>query len=107
MKVILHTCPFPHLRGKGHPCWRVEAALRAAGVEYKIQRNPSWRLLRRRIVEGTGQRRVPVIEFADGSMYRDESKAMAAEILGGRLGEHGPGGHAGGDVGYHGGVAGL
>lgn len=35
----------------------------------------------------SGQRFYPVIEFEDGSVYREESKEMAATIRAGRLDE--------------------
>jgi hypothetical protein len=35
----------------------------------------------------SGQRKYPVIEFEDGSAYREESKEMAATIESGRLDE--------------------
>jgi hypothetical protein len=35
----------------------------------------------------TGDRKLPVIEFEDGSVYREESTEMAATIAGGRLDE--------------------
>lgn len=38
------------------------------------------------MVELTGQNRVPVIEFEDGTAYRAESKDMAARINAGELG---------------------
>ena len=38
-------------------------------------------------IERTGQRLFPWIEFEDGSIYREESKDMAATIKAGRLRE--------------------
>ena len=35
----------------------------------------------------TGQRKYPAIEFEDGSVYREDSKDMAATIAAGRLDE--------------------
>lgn len=35
----------------------------------------------------SGQRKYPVLEFEDGSAYREESKEMAATIKAGRLDE--------------------
>ena len=41
---------------------------------------------RRKDVEAlSGQRLLPVIEFADGSAYRDDSDAMAATVRAGGL----------------------
>jgi hypothetical protein len=93
MKVTLHTCTMPWLRVPGHPCTRVRGALDAAGVEYEIVKNPLSRGKRARIQELTGQRLLPVIQFEDGSVYRQESKDMAATIRAGRLADRMGGGH--------------
>jgi hypothetical protein len=69
----------------GHPCWRVQKALDDAGVEYEVVPGP-WRRSKRGALEQlTGQKLYPVIEFEDGSIYREESKAMAAKIESGHL----------------------
>jgi hypothetical protein len=67
-----------------HPCWRVEKALKDAGVEYELAPEP-WLGERPTMVEQTGQKRFPAIEFEDGSWYREESKEMAEAIRAGRL----------------------
>ena len=85
MKVKLHTCPFPFLRVAGHSCWRVESALRDAGIEYEIVKQPVARGKRARIEELTGQRLVPVVESEGGVAYRAESVEMAAVIRAGGL----------------------
>lgn len=40
---------------------------------------------RREIVEHTGQHFLPAIELADGTWYRESSKAMAETIRAGKL----------------------
>jgi glutathione S-transferase len=67
----------------GHPCWKVQKALDEQGIEYEVVKGP----LRDRsaMKELSGQPKYPVIEFEDGSTYRDESKAMAARISAGEL----------------------
>ena len=70
----------------GHPCWRVQKALDEAGVEYEVDRLP-WPGNRDETIRRTGQKAYPWIEFEDGSIYREESKAMAQQIRDGKLEE--------------------
>jgi hypothetical protein len=69
----------------GHPCWRVQSALDEAGVEYEVVKGPLRRGSRDDLERLSGQRMYPVIEFEDGSVYREESKQMAETIRGGGL----------------------
>src|SRR5947208_20401 len=70
-----------------HPCWRVQSALDEAGVEYEVVKGPLRRGSRDELERLSGQRMYPVIEFEDGSVYREESKQMAETISAGRLNE--------------------
>jgi glutathione S-transferase len=87
MAVKLHRCKNLWVKLGGHPCWRVQKALNQAGVEYEIVRGPVPRGKRDDLERLSGQRQYPVIEFEDGSVYREESKAMAETIKSGRLRE--------------------
>lgn len=71
----------------GHPCWKVQKALDDAGVEYVIVKGPLFRSKRDDLEKLSGQRQYPVIEFEDGSVYREESKEMAETIKAGKLDE--------------------
>jgi glutathione S-transferase len=71
----------------GHPCWRVQKALDEAGVDYEVVKEPLSGGKRDDLEKLSGQRKCPVIEFEDGSVYREESKAMAATIESGKLDE--------------------
>ena len=82
--VTLHCCNFMFIKG-GHPCAKVRKALDEAGVPYEMAHNPQFRGRRSQLREKTGQTRLPVIEFADGRTYREESKDMAARIAAGKL----------------------
>lgn len=86
MAVKLHRCGFEWNKMGPHPCRRVEKALKDAGVEYELAPE-RWPGERPTMVEHTGQRRFPAIEFEDGSWYREQSKDMAATIRAGRLKE--------------------
>ena len=78
----------------GHPCWRVQKALDEQGIAYEVVPGP-WpgRGKREELERLSGQEKYPVIEFEDGSAYREESKAMAETVRAGRLDEkrRGPG----------------
>ena len=84
MAVKLHRCRNLWVKFGGHPCWRVQKALNEAGVDYVVVPHP-WPRPRDEIEKISGQSKYPVIEFEDGSIYREESKDMAATIKSGRL----------------------
>jgi hypothetical protein len=93
MAVKLHRCSNLWIKITAHPCWKVQKALDAAGVDYEIVPGPVRRSKRDALVRLSGQRLYPVIEYDDGTIYRDESKAMAEKIRSGRLlGQSAPGG---------------
>jgi glutaredoxin len=73
----------------GHPCWRVQKALDDSGVEYElVNEGSSFKgSSREQTIEKTGQKKFPWIEFEDGTVYREESKAMAETIRSGKLDE--------------------
>ena len=87
MKVTVHTCSFPWLALPGHPCTRVLGELKSAEVEHDIVKNPQLRGKRAKVEELSGQRLLPLIQFEDGVVYREQSKDMAATIRAGRLAE--------------------
>jgi glutathione S-transferase len=94
-KVKLHRCRFTGMEFSGHACWKVQHALDDAGVPYEIVKAPTLPRSRRKdVIRLTGQSRLPVVEFADGTALREESDAMAARIREGRLFEGRPGGAA-------------
>ena len=85
MAVKLHRCGNLWVKLDGHPCWRVQKALDAAGVDYEIVKEPLFRGKRANVIEHTHQNKLPAIEFEDGTWYRDESKAMVLRIGKGEL----------------------
>jgi glutaredoxin len=86
MSVKLHRCRFTFLRSHRFQCYRVQKALDDEGIGYELVKEPYWPRSRRKEVERlTGQRLLPVIEFEDGSAYREESADMAATIRAGQL----------------------
>lgn len=85
MTVKLHRCSSLWVKIGGHPCWRVQRELDAAGVDYELVPGPVRRSRRDALERLSGQRLYPVIEFEDGSVYREQSKDMAARIKAGKL----------------------
>jgi len=80
--VKLHRCSTPWKAG---PCWRVQKALNEQGIDYQTVTGPLRPGRRTELERISGQRLYPVIEFEDGSVYREESTAMAATIRAGAL----------------------
>jgi glutathione S-transferase len=68
-----------------HPCWKVQTALDQQGIQYEVVKGPLRRSQRDALETLSGQRQYPVIEFEDGTVYREESKDMAARIRRGEL----------------------
>jgi glutaredoxin len=85
MAVKLHRCNSMWVKIEPHPCWRVQKALDEQSVEYEVVRHPWAPWSREEIERLSGQKKYPVIEFEDGTVYRAESKEMAERIRGGNL----------------------
>jgi len=85
MPVKLHRCPNIWVKLGGHPCWKVQKALDEQGIDYELVKEPLMRGGRDDVERMTGERKLPVIEFEDGSIYREDSKDMAERIRAGRL----------------------
>jgi glutaredoxin len=85
MAIKLHRCGLKWLKIDGHPCWRVQKALDEQGIEYEVVTGPMRRGKRTAVKGISGQDHYPVIEFEDGTGYREESKDMAAKIRAGQL----------------------
>lgn len=84
--VKLHRCPFTWPNGGRCHCTPVQRALEDAGVPFEIIKQPSLpRSRRKRLEVLSGQRYLPVVEFGDGSTYREESEDMAVRIRAGKL----------------------
>ena len=84
MAVKLHRCQNLWVKVGGHPCWRVQRELDVAEVDYEIVEH-RWLGNRDRVLELTGQKKLPFIEFEDGTILREESKDLAARIRRGEL----------------------
>ena len=85
MAVTLHRCRNEWVKIGGHPCWKIEKALQDMGVDYVLAPGPVRRSKRDEMVEHTGQRLYPAIEFENGTWYREQSKDMEKTIRAGKL----------------------
>jgi glutathione S-transferase len=84
-KVKLHRCSWTFLRTSLDACWKVERQLKAAGIPYETVKHGYGKGQRPEVEALSGQQKLPVIEFADGTSYRAESADMAERIEAGRL----------------------
>jgi glutaredoxin len=94
MAITLYRCSNMWVKIQGHPCWKVQSALDEQGIEYEVVKGPLRKGKRDQIEQLSGQRAYPVIQFEDGSVYREESKEMAATIRAGKLDDKRGGGAA-------------
>jgi glutathione S-transferase len=85
MTVKLHRCSLMFVKIDAHPCWKVQKALDEQGIEYEVVKGPLRPGKRDELEQLSGQNKYPVIEFEDGKVYREESKAMAERIRAGQL----------------------
>jgi hypothetical protein len=85
MPIKLHRCSVEWFKLSVHPCWVVQKALDDEGVDYEVVKGPLRNGKRTDLKALSGQGKYPVIEFEDGTVYRDESDAMAARIRAGEL----------------------
>lgn len=84
-KVKLHRCNYTFLHTKLDACWVVQKELDEQGIDYEIVKH-GWGKGKRPKVEAiSGQSKLPVLELADGEVYRAESKDMAARVRSGNL----------------------
>jgi len=83
--IKLHRCSFMWFKVGAHPCWKVQKALDQQGIQYEVIAGPVSRGKRDDLEKLSGQRLYPVIEFDDGTVYRAQSKDMAARIAAGNL----------------------
>jgi glutathione S-transferase len=84
--VKLHRCPFTFVKSDLDSCHKVQKALEEQGITYEVVKHPTLPRGRRKdLIALSGQQMLPVVEFPDGSSYREESTDMAATIRAGKL----------------------
>jgi hypothetical protein len=88
MPMKLHTCGVTFLHIDQHPCWKVQKALDEAGIAYEQVKHPTYPRGRRKDVEKlSGQTLLPILEFEDGVVLREETSDLVARIKAGKLDE--------------------
>jgi glutathione S-transferase len=84
MAIKLHRCSGTFVKIGGHPCWKAQKALDDAGIEYELVLHSMLRPRRPEVERLTGQRKLPIVEFEDGTTLL-ESKEIAARAQNGTL----------------------
>ncbi len=86
-KIKLHRCSYTFLHVNADACWRLQRALDEQGVEYEIVKHGYGKSEKARadVVELSGQKYLPVLEFADGTVHREETDDMIAKLKSGDL----------------------
>jgi len=87
MTIKLHRCSGTVIKGP-HPCGVAQKALDDAGIQYELVKHSPFRPLRNDVKTMTGQKKLPLVEFEDGTFLR-ESMAIAERAAAGTL--KGPG----------------
>jgi glutathione S-transferase len=72
--IKLHRCSGTFVKIGGHPCWRAQKALDDAGVEYELVLHSVLRPRRPEVERLTGQRKLPVVEFEDGTTLLESTE---------------------------------
>ncbi len=83
--VKLHRCSWTFLHTDLDACWKVEKALKEKGIEYEVVKHGYGKGKRPDVQALSGQGKLPVLELADGSVYRAESDEMATRVRAGEL----------------------
>ncbi len=83
--VKLHRCSWTFLHTDMDACWKVQRALDEQGIDYEVVKHGFGKGQRPEVQQLSGQKRLPVIELADGTVYRAESDDMAARVRSGDL----------------------
>jgi glutathione S-transferase len=83
--IKLHRCSWTFLHTGLDACWNVQKALDEQGVEYEVVKHGFGKGKRPDVESLSGQSKLPVLELADGTAYRAESKDMAARVRAGEL----------------------
>jgi len=86
-KVKLHRCSYTFLHVNADACWRMQKALDEQGVDYEIVKHGYGKSEKSRseVVELSGQKLLPVLELADGTVHREETDEMVAKLKSGDL----------------------
>ncbi len=81
----LHRCSYTFLHTDLDACWKVERALKEQGIPYEVVKHGFGKGARPELVALSGQKKLPVLELADGTAYRAESSEMAERVRSGGI----------------------
>lgn len=81
----LHRCSWTFLHTDRDACWKVQRSLDEQGVDYEVVKHGYGKGRRDDVETLSGQSKLPVIEFDDGTVYRAESDEMATRVRSGSL----------------------
>jgi glutathione S-transferase len=86
-KVKLHRCSYTFLHINADACWRLQKALDQQGVEYEVVTHGYGKSEKSRadVIALSGQKLLPVLELADGTVLREETDQMIAKLKAGDL----------------------
>ena len=76
MAIKFHRCSSTFIKGP-HPCWRAQKALDEAGIEYELVLHSACGRAGPRSRQMTGQRKLPFIEFEDGTILHESTEIAA------------------------------
>jgi glutathione S-transferase len=86
-KVKLHRCSYTFLHVNADMCWKLQRALNEQGIEYEVVTHGYGKSEKSRadVVKLSGQKYLPVLELADGTVIREETDDMVAKVKAGQL----------------------
>ena len=86
-KIKLHRCSYTFLHVNADACWRLQKALDEQGEQYEIVKHGFGKSEKARadVVKLSGQKYLPVLELADGTVYREATDDMIAKLKSGEL----------------------
>ncbi len=80
--IKLHRCSYTFLHVNADACWRLQKALDEQGVDYEVVKHGYGKSEKSRadVVARSGQKLLPMLELADGTIVREETDAMVAKV---------------------------
>jgi glutathione S-transferase len=86
-KVKLHRCSYTFLHVNADACWRLQKALDEHGVDYEVVKEGYGKTEKSRgaVIALSGQKLLPVLELADGTVFREDTDQMVAKLKAGEL----------------------
>jgi glutathione S-transferase len=86
-KTKLHRCSYTFLHINADACWRMQKALDEQGIDYEVVTHGYGKSEKSRadVIALSGQKLLPVLELADGTVVREETDDMVAKLKAGEL----------------------